>query len=839
MNRMLINATQQEELRVALISGQILLDLDIEHAAREQKKANIYKGRITRIEPSLEAVFVDYGADRHGFLPFKEIAPEYLKPENRHQDRPNYRDNLKVNQEIMIQVEKEERGNKGAALTTYVSLAGCYLVLMPNNPGAGGISRRIEGDDRADMREIISSLNIPEGMGLIVRTAGVGRSQEELQWDLGVLFKLWEAIKIAFNERPAPFLIHQESDVVMRAVRDYLRKDINEILIDNPDVFTRAQQQIALIRPDFSNRLKLYKDTVPLFSRFQIENQIESAFQRVVHLPAGSSIVIDHTEALVSIDINSGKATKGVDIEETALNTNLEAADEIARQLRLRDLGGLIVIDFIDMSSNRNQRLVEERLREALKLDRARVQIGRISRFGLLEMSRQRLRASLGESSLITCPRCTGQGNLRSIESLALSIMRIMEEDALKEKTARVQAQLPVDVATYLLNEKRQALMQIEQRHKVQILLVPNPHLETPHYKITRIRHDEIGTQGEGAPSYEMVEQKFDEITLPSAGGHTTEAPAVRNIVETAPAAKPKAGIFGRLLASLFHPSKKEAEAPVATTEKSPRTRGRDDTSNRDQAGRHSQKRPPRDREREQRTGERGEQRNAAEREQRSGSERGEQRDGRRGGPPGQKRQRGHNNRNRRGGTRYQSDTSPTQTATAQSEMHTEVPEREKPIAAAPVERPKAQEHHQPQERRPEPRKQPAQQEMPLVQETAKPVVDEVARVAKTAIKPTPKPEMVAAVSEPVIVEPPKEKEPAPTVGLSERTTLMTRGARPSTRRFGGSSQTRKRSGYVPPASELEGTLDVTNEVSAAENVHVDTTTLPTENSTGQTDKAE
>lgn len=560
MNRMLINATQREELRVALVSGQTLYDLDIEHAGREQKKANIYKARISRIEPSLEAVFVEYGADRHGFLPFKEIAPEYLKNPNNH-ERTNIRESLKVGQEIMVQVEKEERGSKGAALTTYISLPGCYLVLMPNNPGAGGISRRIEGDDRTEMREILSILDLPEGMGLIVRTAGVGRSQEELQWDLMILLKQWEAIKQAFKQRSAPFLVYQESDVVMRSIRDYLRKDIGEILIDKLEVFEHAKHYIQLIRPDFMNRVKLYTDSAPLFSRFQIEHQIESAFQREVRLPSGGAIVIDHTEALISIDINSGKATKGVDIEETALNTNLEAADEIARQLRLRDLGGLIVIDFIDMSSIRNQREVENRLRESLKMDRARIQIGRISRFGLLEMSRQRLRPSLGETMQALCPRCSGQGTLRSIESLALSIVRIIEEDAMKDKTAQIQLQLPVDIATYLVNEKRAAVTQIEQRHQVKVLLIPNSHFSSPHYKITRLRIDELANVGHIHPSYNLAEKPIEEISLASHITSTHEEPAVKQMMTTniEVPKNNKPNLFMRLIKSLFSSNKTKA----------------------------------------------------------------------------------------------------------------------------------------------------------------------------------------------------------------------------------------------------------------------------------------
>jgi ribonuclease E len=559
MNRMLINATQQEELRVALVSGQILYDLDIERRGREQKKANIYEGEVSQIVPSLEALFVNYGPDRQGFLPFKEIAPEYLRGAP-FADISVIKETLKVGSKLMVQVEKEERGNKGAALTTYISLPGCYLVLMPNNPGAGGISRRIEGDDRSDMREVLSSLEIPEGMGLIVRTAGVGRSAEELQWDLSVLLNLWSAIQKASQERNPPFLIHQESDVVMRAMRDYLRKEIGEIIVDNPEVFEKAKQNIALIRPDFSNRLKLYKDQVPLFSRFQIEHQIESAFQHEVRLPSGGAIVIDHTEALVSIDINSGKATKGSDIEETALNTNLEAAEEIARQLRLRDLGGLIVIDFIDMSSIRNQREVENRLREALKMDRARIQVGRISRFGLLEMSRQRLRPSLGEASEAPCPRCSGQGKIRSIESLALSIMRVIEEDALKEKTKQIQAQLPVEVATYLLNEKRRALSEIERRNQITILVIPNPHLETPHYKISRLRADEMLEHPETISSYTLVEKPAVEAAVQMSQPQTLEEPAIKSL-QTPPAiskTKEKPGIFSRIVTALFTVSKQD-----------------------------------------------------------------------------------------------------------------------------------------------------------------------------------------------------------------------------------------------------------------------------------------
>lgn len=493
MKRMLINATQQEELRIALVDGQRLYDLDIESPGHEQKKANIYKGKITRIEPSLEAAFVDYGAERHGFLPMKEISREYFPTQYSAHGRPNIKDILREGQEIIVQVDKEERGNKGAALTTFISLAGSYLVLMPNNPRAGGISRRIEGDDRTELKEALSSLELPDGMGLIVRTAGVGKSAEALQWDLTFRLKHWQAIKKAAEERPASFLIHQESNVIVRAFRDYLRPDIGEILIDNPKVLDLAKKHIALLgRPDFTSKIKLYSGEIPLFSYYQIESHIESAFQREVRLPSGGSIVIDTTEALTAIDINSARSTRGGDIEETAFNTNLEAADEIARQLRLRDLGGLIVIDFIDMTPVRHQREVENCLREAVRQDRARIQIGRISRFGLLELSRQRLSPSLGESSHHVCPRCGGTGTIRDNESLSLSILRLIEEEALKENTHEVHAIVPVPIASYLLNEKREAVNAIEKRQGgVRAIIVPNDQMQTPHYAVLRVRKGE------------------------------------------------------------------------------------------------------------------------------------------------------------------------------------------------------------------------------------------------------------------------------------------------------------------------------------------------------------
>ena len=492
MKRMLINATQAEELRVALVDGQQLYDLDIESPGHEQKKSNIYKGKITRVEASLEAAFVDYGAERHGFLPLKEIARTYFPAGYTFKGRPNIKDVIKEGQEVIIQIEKEERGNKGAALTTFISLAGSYLVLMPNNPRAGGISRRIEGDERTQLKEALSHLTLPAGMGLIVRTAGVGKSTEELEWDLNVLVNHWQAIDEAANAKKGPFLIHRESNVIVRSIRDYLRRDIGEIVIDNAKTFEQAKSHIQMVRPDYINRLKLYQGEIPLFTHYQVESQIESAFQREVSLPSGGSVVIDPTEALTSIDINSARATRGGDIEETAFNTNLEAAEEIARQLRLRDLGGLVVIDFIDMTPARNQREVENRMRESVRQDRARIQLGRISRFGLMEMSRQRIRPSLGESASRVCPRCHGQGTIRDNESLALAILRLIEEEALKENTAQIQATVPVAVAAYLLNEKRNAVANLEKRHTCEVYIIPNANLLTPHFEIKRARKDGV-----------------------------------------------------------------------------------------------------------------------------------------------------------------------------------------------------------------------------------------------------------------------------------------------------------------------------------------------------------
>jgi ribonuclease E len=613
MKRMLINTTQPEELRVAMVDGQKLYDLDIEVLSRGQKKSNVYKGKITRIEPSLEAAFIDYGGNRHGFLPLKEIARSYFSESAKQGGgRLSIKDALTEGQELVVQVEKEERGNKGAALTTFISLAGRYLVLMPNNPRAGGVSRRIQGEDRDLVRDAMSSMNIPEGMGMIVRTAGIGRNSEELQWDLDYLTHLWGVIKEASEERPAPFLVYQESNVIIRALRDYLRTDVSEILVDSPEVHETAREFMERVMPHNLGKLKLYQDTIPLFNRFQIESQIEFAFQREVTLPSGGAIVIDHTEAMISIDINSARATKGSDIEETALNTNLEAADEIARQLRIRDLGGLVVIDFIDMQPARNQREVENRLRDALKMDRARVQIGRISRFGLLEMSRQRLRPSLGESSQIVCPRCTGQGTIRGVESLSLSVLRIIEEEVMKDNTLRVVAHVPVDVGTYLLNEKRELLVGLEARHKIAVMLIPSPALETPNYDVQRIRKDE-SVPVQATPSYHLAKAPA-EPEIPAAtstGTVSAEEPAVKSVKPAAPAPAPspapapapahnkaaatasKPGLLKRLFASLFGSAEKAPE-PVSRktgqqSSQQDRKRGGNRSRQQPQGNRHKQ----------------------------------------------------------------------------------------------------------------------------------------------------------------------------------------------------------------------------------------------------------
>lgn len=569
MKRMLFNATQSEELRVAIVDGQKLIDLDIETAGKEQRKSNIYKGVITRIEPSLEAAFVNYGTDRHGFLPFKEVARSYFQGDAEG-GRARIQDVLKEGQELIVQVDKDERGNKGAALTTFISLAGRYLVLMPNNPRGGGVSRRIEGEDRNELRDTMAQLEVPNGMSIIARTAGIGRSLEELQWDLNYLLQLWTAIEDASTIQTGAFLIYQEGSLVIRAIRDYFQPDIGEILIDTPDIHEQAVQFMNHVMPGNVARVKLYQDEIPLFSRFQIEHQIDTAFSREVRLPSGGAIVIDHTEALVSIDVNSGRSTKGSDIEATAFNTNLEAADEVARQLRLRDLGGLVVIDFIDMENQRNQREVENRLRDALHYDRARVQTGKISRFGLLELSRQRLRPSLGESNHMPCPRCHGTGHIRGIESTALHILRIVQEEAMKENSAVIQVQLPVEAATFLLNEKRADIHKIEQRMGVEVVLIPNIHMETPNYNILRIRSDDVAEEG-GRASYEMVELPSEEVISAVANQPKlvkVEA-AVKGITPASPAPREKVieetkpGIISRIMGWFSKPAEpKETTRP-------------------------------------------------------------------------------------------------------------------------------------------------------------------------------------------------------------------------------------------------------------------------------------
>jgi ribonuclease E len=696
MKKMLINATQPEEMRVAMVDGQRLYDLDIENRTRLQKKANIYKGKITRVEPSLEAAFVEYGSDRHGFLPLKEIAREYFYRNPGDGDgRLKIRDIVKEGTEVIVQVDKEERGNKGAALTTFISLAGRYMVLMPNNPRAGGISRRIEGDDRNELKDALRSLEIPNGMGVIIRTAGVGRSAEELQWDLNYLLQLWEAISKANDEVKPGDLLFRDSNVIIRAIRDHLRDDMGQVLIDSQDAYEQACDFASQVMPQYQSRIQLYEDSIPLFNRFQIESQIETAFEREVRLPSGGSIVIDPTEALISIDINSARATRGGDIEETALNTNLEAADEVARQLRLRDMGGLVVIDFIDMLAARNQRAVENRMRDALEIDRARVQVGRISRFGLLEMSRQRLRPSLGETSAIVCPRCTGQGTIRDTKSLALSILRLLEEEAIKDRSAEVRTIVPVDVAAYLLNEKRGALNEIEQVTKTRVLVIPDPNLETPHFEVQRLRDDEV--DGDHEVSYKV------DITVPDAGSisdsHTAVIPveeaAVEGIRPTAPVVatatekpasskganreKPsgqrakqapreeKKGLFGKLI-SLFSTAEPEPEPTPKSAKPDSDKRSRSDnrSSNRKRSGNRStsdgRRRRPADKARS--TDERKKEGSSSTQDKKEGSGRsrsnggsqGADQDSNRGGNNRQRNQRGGQS-NRKNGNNSQQDS--------------------------------------------------------------------------------------------------------------------------------------------------------------------------------------
>ena len=605
MKRMLINATQAEELRVAIVDGQQLYDIDIEQPAKEQKKSNIYKGRIVRLEPSLEAAFVDYGSGRHGFLSLKEISRDYFVP-GVDSSKASMKEYLREGQEVVVQVDKEERGNKGAALTTYISLAGRYMVLMPNSPTAGGVSRRIEGDDRQALKQAMDALIIPEDMGVIIRTAGMGRDAEELQWDLNYLVQLWKAITEAALSKPSPSFIHQESRLIIRALRDYMRPDIGEVLVDTTEIYEQAHDFMQWVMPHNLRKLKMYKDDIPLFNRFQIESQIEQAYERTVRLPSGGSIVLDQTEALTAVDVNSSRATKGGDIEETALNTNLEAADEVARQMRLRDLGGLVVIDFIDMSSGKHQRMVEDRLQQALKLDRARVQIGKISRFGLLELSRQRLRPSLGESSQIVCPRCDGHGRMRSVESLSLSILRLAEEQAMKENTGQILVQAPPQIANYLLNEKRRALVEIETRHDAPIIIVSDESLETPHFNVSRLRDGELVEEA-SKPSYQRgVPRKLEihaltkgQLNVPSEPAVTHVKPAqiaptrIANGAATETAAPvAKAGLLSRFKSFVFGDTAEEPAKPAPAQSRNSENR-RERTDNRPNNPRQNQQNKP------------------------------------------------------------------------------------------------------------------------------------------------------------------------------------------------------------------------------------------------------
>ena len=793
MKKMLINATQPEELRVALVDGQRLYDLDIENRTRLQKKSNVYKGKITRVEPSLEAAFVDFGAERHGFLPLKEIAREYFyrKPENG-DGRLKIREVVKEGTEVIVQVDKEERGNKGAALTTFISLAGRYMVLMPNNPRAGGISRRIEGDDRSELREALSALEIPNGMGVIIRTAGVGRSPEELQWDLNYLLQLWEAIATANEQVKAPTLLFQESNVIVRAVRDYLRDDVDQVLIDSPDAFREASDFVGLVMPQYKDRVKLYEDSTPLFNRFQIESQIETAFQREVRLPSGGSIVIDPTEALVSIDINSARATRGSDIEETALQTNLEAADEVARQLRLRDMGGLVVIDFIDMLASRNQRAVENRMRDALSIDRARVQVGRISRFGLLEMSRQRLRPSLGETTAIVCPRCTGQGAIRDTKSLALSILRLLEEEAIKERSAEVRAIVPVDVAAYLLNEKRVALGEIEQLTRARVLVIPNPNLETPHFEVQRLRDDEVDGDHQTSYKIDIAAPDVDAIT----DSHSAEIPqqkaAVEGIRPPAPAPeaaeKPSAkerpeapkpaakastpGLLAKIWTAISGGTAEQpaAEPEAPKTEKAPQARksrdkksegsggGRNRNRNRRRGGQQSRSQEDRS----------GDDRRKGKREQNESRERGESTDSR------DENKRGQQQRRRRNGQRQKSEGA-EQNATQQDGSQESGNQETDSQKDKPRKRPNDMKRGEPQRRRRNRGRKPAEQSESDIQSLAeKPRATE----APQAAADTPLPAVEASSEK--TDEQPVSAEPSVGEGLPNEAQVTTQSSSPA-----------------------------------------------------------
>ncbi len=753
---MLFNATQSEELRVALVDGQRLYDLDIETAIRETKKSNIYKGKITRVEASLEAAFVDYGSERHGFLPLKEISRVYFKEGVEVSGRVNIKDVVREGQEIVIQVAKEERGNKGAALTTFISLAGRYSVLMPNNPRAGGVSRRIEGDARSEARDALSDLDIPSDMGLIIRTAGIGKSVEELQWDLDYLLNLWKSIDSASKDRPAPFLIYQESSLITRTIRDYFRNDINEVIIDEPAIFEQARQFMEQVMPNNLHKVKLYDDPVPLFTRYQIETQIESAFQREVRLPSGGALVIDHTEALISIDINSARATKGGDIEETALNTNLEAADEVARQLRLRDLGGLVVIDFIDMTPAKNQREVENRMRDALKVDRARVQVGRISRFGLLEMSRQRLRSSLGESSQLVCPRCSGQGTIRGVESSALSILRIVEEESMKEKTARIVAQVPVDVAAFLLNEKREILFDIEKRQSIKVLLIPNRDMETPHYTVQRIRDDET-SEDASQSSYNLIEKSLDatleNIVTPETRKVTKEEPVVKSVSPATPRPTAKTAqpnILVRLMRLIFgtgKPKKKKATNKGQRRRNNIRNQNRQGGQQQRRQGKTQQRKTTENKQKPQQKKATEARENKENKDKQQESNQPQSRRGKRGG-----RRRGGRNQNDNANTNQPANPQAANIAASPAQAQNVTAEN-KPASSAPVQ--------QQVQKTPAPATKPQSSEVkteaPVFHETPKPKIENTVapkpamtqietKAVKAEVKPSVKPVDTKAV---------------------------------------------------------------------------------------------
>ncbi len=747
MKRMLINATQAEELRVAIVDGQNLYDIDIEQPSRDNKKSNIYKGRITRLEPSLEAAFVEYGADRHGFLPLKEISRDYFQA-GVDSHKAGIKELLREGQEVVVQVDKEERGNKGAALTTFISLAGRYMVLMPNSPTAGGVSRRIEGDDRAELKRAMDALNIPDDMGVIIRTAGVGRDAEELQWDLDYLLSIWRAIAEAALSKPSPFLIYQESRLIVRALRDYMRSDVGEILVDTPEMYAEALEFVEQVMPHNKRKLKHYTDDTPLFNRFQIESQIESAYERTVRLPSGGALVIDQTEALTAIDVNSARATKGGDIEETAFNTNLEAAEEVARQLRLRDLGGLVVIDFIDMSSSKHQRDVENKLQNALKYDRARVQIGRISRFGLLEMSRQRLRNSLGEASQIVCPRCEGHGRMRSIESLSLSIIRVAEEHAMKDNTGQVLVQAPVEIANFLLNEKRDALREIEQRHKAPIVIVADEQLHTPHYEVTRIRSNEMGEET-AKPSYQRgTPRRLNTIAL-TKSQLNIPAPAVTKVKPAQPAPlreprpapveepapapvaqvaapqpmPPQGGVIS-WLRSLFVPAT-PPPAPAAAPEKPARDGGnrRDDRGNRRDGRGNRREDGRRD-------------------EQRPRDERGEQQR-----PPKQDKPQNQQNQQKQQGQQKQDKPQPQKQERQQKQERPAQPPKQEQADRQPQVRQERQAQQPKQEQKQEPQERTPRQPQPAKPDRAPAVTD--ATAAEVAVETLAAPQSIPATTVP------------------------------------------------------------------------------------------